>query len=78
VRGTAQRLAQFAHEDVRVLGNDVLHDEWHKIPKEDVEAAHHYTQRILEDFYDDRTAVLEILRAKSRVPEEDRTPPPPP
>jgi hypothetical protein len=61
-----------AHEEIRVLGNDVLHDEWHKIPKEDVEAAHHYTQRILEDFYDDRDAALKILRGKGRVPDEDR------
>jgi hypothetical protein len=60
-----------AHEEIRVLGNDVLHDEWHPISEDDVEAAHHYTQRILEDFYDDREAVLKLLRSKQRVPEED-------
>lgn len=61
-----------AHEEVRVLGNDVLHDDWHEIPSEDVEAAHHYVQRILEDFYDDRESVLKLLRAAERVPAEDQ------
>ncbi len=61
-----------AHEEIRVLGNDVLHDEWHPIPDEDVEAARHYTQRILEDFYDDRESVLKLLRDSNRQPEEDK------
>jgi hypothetical protein len=61
-----------AHEEIRVLGNDVLHDEWHEIPKEDVEAARHYCQRILEDFYDDRESVIKLLRGASRVPDEDK------
>jgi hypothetical protein len=61
-----------AHEEIRVLGNDVLHDEWHEIPEEDVEAAHHYCQRILEDFYDDRDSVLKLLRAAGRVPDDDK------
>jgi hypothetical protein len=61
-----------AHEDIRVLGNDVLHDEWHEIAAEDVEAAHHYTQRILEDLYDDRESVLKLLRQAARVPDEDK------
>lgn len=60
-----------AHEEVRVLGNDVLHDEWHKITEEDVEPAHHYIQRILEDFYDDRETVLGLLREAERTPLED-------
>jgi Domain of unknown function (DUF4145) len=64
-----------AHEEVRVLGNDVLHDEWHEIPVEDVEAARHYMQRILEDLYDDRESVLGLLRAAKRVPDEDRKSP---
>lgn len=53
-----------AHEDIRVLGNDVLHDEWREVTEEEVTAAHHYLQRILEDFYDDRQSVLAILAAK--------------
>ena len=61
-----------AHEEIRVLGNDVLHDEWHKIPEEDVEASRHYVQRILEDFYDDRESVLTILRDAGRTPDEDK------
>lgn len=61
-----------AHDEIRVLGNDVLHDDWCEIKEEDVEAARHYTQRILEDFYDDRESVLKLLRDAKRVPEEDR------
>lgn len=61
-----------AHEEIRVLGNDVLHDDWCEIKEEDVEATRHYTQRILEDFYDDRESVLKLLREAGRTPEEDR------
>lgn len=61
-----------AHDEIRVLGNDVLHDDWHEIPEEDVEAARHYCQRILEDFYDDRESVLGLLREAGRVPQEDQ------
>jgi hypothetical protein len=61
-----------AHEEIRVLGNDVLHDEWHEIAVEDVEAARHYAQRVLEDFYDDRNSVLTQLRSAGRVPDEDK------
>ncbi|MFN7154172.1 MAG: DUF4145 domain-containing protein [Acidovorax sp.] len=64
-----------AHDEVRVLGNDVLHDEWRELQREDVEAAHHYSQRILEDFYDDRGSTLAVLRSKSKVPAEDELPP---
>jgi hypothetical protein len=60
-----------AHEDIRVLGNDVLHDEWRPISADDVQPAHHYAQRILEDLYGDRPTVLAILRAKGRTPAED-------
>jgi Domain of unknown function (DUF4145) len=63
-----------AHQDIRVLGNDVLHDKWREIKEEDVELAHRYSQRILEDFYDDRESVLSQLRKKGRVPDEDRDP----
>ena len=62
-----------AHDEIRVLGNDVLHDEWYEIPEEDVIASKHYCQRILEDFYDDRDSVLSLLREASRVPDEDKT-----
>jgi hypothetical protein len=56
-----------AHNEIRVLGNDVLHEEWHSVPKEDVEVVRHYTQRILEDFYDDRETVIEQLKEKGRL-----------
>jgi len=62
-----------AHDEIRVLGNDVLHDEWKEIPREDVEAARHYAQRILEDFYDDRPSVLKLLRAAGRKADDDKT-----
>ncbi len=57
-----------AQKDIRVLGNDILHEEWRKIDEDEVEASHHYTQRILEDFYDDRESVEKILIEKSRMP----------
>lgn len=60
-----------AHDEIRVLGNDVLHDEWREIPLDDVLAAQHYAQRILEDFYDDREAVLKLLKAAGRVAADD-------
>jgi hypothetical protein len=67
-----QARRQRAHDEIRVLGNDVLHDEWREIPLADVEAARHYAQRILEDFYDDRQSVLSQLRRAGRVADEDR------
>jgi hypothetical protein len=61
-----------AHEELRVLGNDVLHDEWKEVKLEEVEPAHQYAQRILEDFYDDRATVLESLKVAGRTPVEDK------
>lgn len=63
-----------AHDDIRALGNDVLHDDWREVTVEEFDTAHHYIQRILEDFYDDRTSVEAILIAKKRLP----APPAPP
>lgn len=56
-----------AHEEIRVLGNDVLHDEWREINNDEVDASHHYAQRILEDFYDDRETVASILISKGKI-----------
>jgi hypothetical protein len=56
-----------AHENIRVLGNDVVHDEWREVTEEEFEQAHRYTQRILEDLYDDRPSVEAILRTKGRM-----------
>lgn len=66
---TARKLK--AHSEIRVLGNDVLHDDWVKIELSEVEASWNYCQRILEDFYDDRPTVLEILRSCNRSPSDD-------
>jgi len=63
---TASRLRR-AHDEIRVLGNDVLHDEWAPLTAEDVTLTHHYSQRILEDFYDDRSTIEPILRAAGRL-----------
>jgi hypothetical protein len=57
-----------AHDDIRSLGNDVLHDDWRTVTDEEVEDSHRYTQRILEDLYDDRTTVEAMLIAKGRLP----------
>ena len=55
-----------AHENIRVLGNDVLHEDWREVTAEEFNEAHKYTQRILEDFYDDRTTVKTQLTAQGR------------
>jgi hypothetical protein len=56
-----------AHENLRVLGNDILHDDWRVVTAEEFEDAHKYAQRILEDFYDDRPTVEETLTAHGRL-----------
>jgi hypothetical protein len=58
---------QRAHEDIRVLGNDVLHDDWRIVTEREFSDAHHYSQRILEDFYDHRAEVETVLRAAKRI-----------
>lgn len=40
-----------AHENVRVLGTDIMHDEWREVTKEEFEEAQEYSQRILRDLY---------------------------
>jgi hypothetical protein len=56
-----------AHKDIRALGNDVLHEDWREVSDEEVEDSHRYTQRILEDLYDDRATVEKILVAKGKL-----------
>jgi hypothetical protein len=58
---------QKAHNEIRVLGNDILHDEWKAVTEEDFTVAYHYCQRIIEDFYDDRNTVENILKTKSKI-----------
>jgi len=55
-----------AHENIRVLGNDILHDDWREVKEDEFNDAQKYCQRILEDFYDDRTTVEATLRAQGR------------
>jgi Arc/MetJ-type ribon-helix-helix transcriptional regulator len=55
-----------AHENIRVLGNDVLHDDWREVTQEEFEEAHKYAQRLIEDFYDDRPTVAARLTAQGR------------
>ena len=62
-----------AHEEVRVFGNDVLHDDWHEVKPDDVEVSRQYLQRLLEDFYDDRPSVLALLKTAKRIPDELKT-----
>lgn len=59
--------ARKAHDEVRVLGNDILHDEWKAVTEDDFTESYHYCQRIIEDFYDERNTVESILKAKSRI-----------
>ena len=61
-------LRRRAHDEVRTLGNDVLHDEWRIVTDDEVALAHRYTQRIIEAFYDTRDEVEKILKAKNRIP----------
>lgn len=56
-----------AHDDIRVLGNDILHEPWKDVTEDEFDQAHHYAQRILEDFYDDRPSVEAMLIAKGRL-----------
>ncbi len=59
--------AKKAHDDVRVLGNDILHDEWKVVTSEEFNVSYHYCQRIIEDFYDDRVTIERKLRSVNRL-----------
>lgn len=58
---------QRAHDDIRVLGNEVVHDDWREVTSAETETALHYAQRVLEDLYDDRATVEAVLKAKGRI-----------
>jgi len=57
---------QRAQDLIRTLGNDVLHDEWRVVTRQEVEDAHHYVARVIEDLYDDRATVEAVLTEKGR------------
>jgi len=61
-----------AHDEIRTLGNDVLHEEWRKVSKEEVQTAKDYAARLLHDFYDDRETVIAVLRARGRVSGDEK------
>ena len=56
-----------AHNNIRVLGNDVLHEEWADLSEDDVEQSLKYTAWILNDLYDDRETVEAQLKALGRI-----------
>jgi hypothetical protein len=62
-----------AHDEIRILGNYVLHEEWRQVTPSEVKVAKEYAAYLLHDFYDDRETVLALLREKNRIAEEDRT-----
>jgi len=39
-----------AHDEIRSLGNDVLHDDWRVVDDSEVEESHRYMQRSLKTF----------------------------
>lgn len=59
--------ARRAHNEIRVLGNDILHDSWKEVTEDEFLLAYHYSILILEDFYDDRATVEQILNLKGRI-----------
>lgn len=65
-------LKKRAHSDIRVLGNNILHDEWRKVDINEFENAHEYTRRVLECFYDDPETVKNILEEKSKQSEAEQ------
>lgn len=62
-------LKKRAQDNVRVLGNNILHDEWRSVDFNEFEDSHEYTRRVLECFYDDPETVKEILISKGRLSE---------
>lgn len=63
-----------AHEEIRALGNDVLHNDWVALTDDDVEPAHRYSQRVLEDLYDDREQVVRQLVEAGRLKADEGAP----
>ncbi len=66
--------SQDAHENIKVLGDDVVHDEWRAVPYVEAAEAHHYTQRILEDLYGRRETVEKLLVKAGRLKPPDSKP----
>ncbi len=62
-----------AHDEIRPLGNYVLHEEWRQVTPPEMKVAKEYAAYLLHDFYDARETVLVLLREKNRIADEDRT-----
>ncbi|KVN30899.1 hypothetical protein WJ63_08340 [Burkholderia pyrrocinia] len=60
-----------AHDEIRTLGNYVLHEAWREITPDEVNTAREYAAHLLHDLYDARETVLAVLREKGRTPDED-------
>lgn len=60
-------LQKRAFNIVKALGDEILHQSWRNITEEQYEDSHEYTQRIIENFYDDPETVREILIEKKRI-----------
>lgn len=60
---TASRKRQM-HQDVRRLGNDIVHDDWRPVDVDEFRLARRYVVWVLEDFYADRPTVeAELIEA---------------
>ncbi len=62
-----EALKQRAHDNVRDLGNDIMHDDWRAVDPEEFASAHRYVQRVIESFYNSRTQVETLLTKANRV-----------
>jgi hypothetical protein len=60
-------LCKRAHEKIRVVGNDILHDEWREVLDQEVEETREYCQRVLEAFYDDIETVSKIISERQET-----------
>src|SRR5262245_8857921 len=58
-----QARKQKAHEEIRVLGNEIVHEDWRPVDAGEYELSHHYVQRVIEDFYDDRQTTEKLSSA---------------
>lgn len=56
------------HDDIKVLGDEVVHRPWREISKEEVESSLKYVLWIIHDLYDDRSTVEAELQRLGRLP----------
>ena len=56
-----------AKNDIKVLGDEVVHREWREISDEEVFKALEYTLWIIRDFYDGRDTIERVLKQKNRI-----------